>query len=249
MHSLHTPRQRERLNSSVLFLKADDARDVSGIWAFNFMPSSYLHASWRNELLPIDSKDALWKSARAQRFISKHILNVLGLEQMFLLDPYRPFWPFVLVPYADFIRFIWGIALVFISRSVRAALSSQHIRDWKNCIGDEGYEFITQHIPLIYQDEYELQRRIVAPFISGNLVFIFGICITKFYLDGASQADEGLWSRIRLKLPRSLIRQAEEVHYAYDVPEMPDWKTVRIVYERLMRYRYALPKDIKVDML
>ena len=249
------PREKERYRACKNFLRSYperhlDHRHHDAVWAFNFLPSQHLHPSWYPGLSIQDIPDVLWLSSRSHESLSSRILEQLQLRNQFVLDVDRPFWPLVLAPLDEFLSLVWGAALVLLSRFVRRSLSCRHIAAWKACLGEEAHHFIVQYVPLIHQErqENQVQIKYVDAFQSSRFVWIFAICALRSYLEGASRQDEGLWPRVCLKLPRDLIEESERMYNApilREVLEIPDWITVRSVYERLLKYRSILPKPME----
>ncbi|CAM2065483.1 SctK family type III secretion system sorting platform protein [Sulfidibacter corallicola] len=131
-----------------LLQKRDDTL-MPLVYAFNMLPTRYIHASWVEELLPSNLYGMLRDNPRTEQRLADTILNRLDLKDQFWFDFEQPHRRLALIDADDLINAAYYAGIALNGPSIAAAISRQDVLFVRESIGEESYQFAIKKAPFL----------------------------------------------------------------------------------------------------
>lgn len=165
---------------------------------FNTQPALYLHDSWYAQLPQGAMLASLSRAPRARPWVSRHLLEVLGLEGRYVEDFAHPWARLALIDGPWLERLMRRLGLALRAPSLRHELSGERLRQIKASLSAEDWQFLTRETLLLGP----IPEFRSAPQQATDPLDQFALLGLRFcVLHGLGALDGALIRRLALKLP------------------------------------------------
>lgn len=188
-----------------------DATLHAAFFAFNRLPSRYLHRSWRTAFTAADLSDFLFDGAFAHKLLSDYICQENKLSDIDFADRFHPAVRIGMqLDETQFQALCRWIGLALIGQPIKLVIAGKEIASWIAALGEPLFRFACRNAPLL-----ELKDALLAapPDVSTPLhpdtVADRATAVGQQFLSaGSSLIDNAIGQRLRFKLPRQISLQS-----------------------------------------
>jgi hypothetical protein len=166
------------------------------IVAFNSQPAGYLHCSRRAVLNPPGVDASIWKEPRSHPFVSKWILDRIGMADRWYLEPECDAWPLALLSVDGIEKLARHVGAVLAWPRLRHCIGKEEVLNWKLGLSADAYRFALFGASLITPNA-DLECPVSAQDAVDQGFAWIATCLT-------GRPDE-LRVRAELKLPASCV--------------------------------------------
>ena len=127
----------------------------TAILTFNFLPLSYIHASWRDALaekysFPTEHEDfTAYILNDGSSYLQRWFLESHQLDKDFDFNFESPLKRIALLDYESIASLSYWLAIALTSENIRTLLSANHVAMLKELLGDDGYDFALYQAPFL----------------------------------------------------------------------------------------------------
>lgn len=175
------------------------------IHAFNCYPGGYAHASWLEEHLRPEIYNALRKSHRGMRGLSRVLLRQNDLQDKYCYDFYSPVLRLALLPPDLLGKLTLYSGLALNHRQLAALVDRQTLATIKQQVGESAYRFAVKRAPLLLGAESAWQRPWNGRGDFGAFAAQNGVAL---FLSLFHEAPPAVTLRLALKFPKKTVQGA-----------------------------------------
>jgi len=119
------------------------------LYAFNYRPADYVHATRRPLFADGQIAEAIWSEERARNHLSTYILREMELEQKPCLDVARWEWKLVLLDGERLTRLARHIGGALLGPYARRSVVREEVLRWRERLTEEVYQFVVTSASLL----------------------------------------------------------------------------------------------------
>jgi len=132
-------------------------------YAFNFLPSRYIHEEWLRQIFGDVYDDNLrtkiLKSPFADTRLNRLILKKFGLKGQYCYDFDSFARRLALMPNQDLVKIVKIIGMIPYVDDLKKIIDGKDVKKIRSCIGNKEYRFLIKRLPFLLSEKLLLQMR------------------------------------------------------------------------------------------
>jgi hypothetical protein len=184
-------------------------KEEAAFLAFNRLPSSYLHRSWRAAFATANVSDFLFESAFNHKLLSDFLRLENELDDIDFADSLHPAVRIGMHLDEHQLQVLCRrIGVALIGQPLRLAISSKEIAAWIAALGEPLFHFACRYAPLLNGASF-LTAVSASPLLTDTVAERMTVVGQQFLHAGSLLIDASIGQRLRFRLPRELSDQAD----------------------------------------